>query len=239
MQFHRHVVPEMMDRLDLPEAAHVSALAGLRRANQATKAAQHVAKPIVALARRDRIDRISMLDVACGGGDVPIDVALRAKAMGIGIELTLLDRSATALRNAAAAAQRAGVHCRFVQADLLNECPQLNFDVVACSLFLHHIPQPGQVVDFLKNLRRMARRRIVVGDVRRSWIGWATAWVGSRLLSRSPIVHHDGPASVRGAWTMRELANFAAEAQMNGATVQRSWPWRMLLVWDATGVRTE
>jgi 2-polyprenyl-3-methyl-5-hydroxy-6-metoxy-1,4-benzoquinol methylase len=114
----------------------------------------------------------------------------------------------------------------------LNECPQLNFDVVACSLFLHHIPQPGQVVDFLKNLRRMARRRIVISDVRRSWAGWATAWVGSRVLSRSPMVHHDGPASVQGAWTMRELANFAAEAQMNGATVQRSWPWRMLLVWD-------
>ncbi|MGA2442241.1 MAG: methyltransferase domain-containing protein [Tepidisphaeraceae bacterium] len=234
MQFHRHVVPEMMDRPDLAEAAHVSALAGLRRANQATKAAEHVARPIVALARRDRIDRISMLDVACGGGDVPIEVALRAKAMGIGIELTLLDRSATALRSAAAAAERAGVHCRCVQADLLNGCPQLNFDVVTCSLFLHHIPQPGQVVDFLKNLRRMARRRIVVSDVRRSWVGWLIAWVGSRVLSRSPIVHHDGPASVRGAWTMRELADFAAEAQMNGATVQRSWPWRMLLVWDAT-----
>jgi 2-polyprenyl-3-methyl-5-hydroxy-6-metoxy-1,4-benzoquinol methylase len=234
MRLQRHIVPEMMDRPDLPEAAHVGALAGLRRANQATLAAQHLAKPIVALARRDRIDRISMLDVACGGGDVPIDVALRAKAMGIGIELTLLDRSATALRSAAAAAERAGVRCRCVQADILNECPQLNFDVVTCTLFLHHIPQPGQVVDFLKNLRRIALRRIVIGDVRRLWIGWATAWLGSRVLSRSPMVHHDGPASVRGAWTMRELASFAAEAQMNGAALRRSWPWRMLLVWDAT-----
>ena len=235
MRLHRHVVPELMDRADLAEAEHVSALVGLRRANQATKAAQHVAKPILALARRDGIDRISVLDVACGGGDVPIDVALRAKSMGIGIELTLLDRSATALRSAAAAAERAGVRCRCVQADILNECPQLKFDVVTCSLFLHHIHQPGQVVDFLKNLRRIARRRIVINDVRRSWIGWGTAWIGSRVLSRSPLVHHDGPASVRGAWTMHELASFAAEAQMNGATVRRSWPWRMLMVWDATG----
>ncbi len=234
MRLRRHVVPEIMDRPDLPEAAHVSALAGLRRANQATKAAEHLAKPIIALARRDRLDRISMLDVACGGGDVPIAVALRAKSMGIGIELTLLDRSATALRSAAAAAERAGVHCRCVQADILNECPQPNFDVVTCSLFLHHIPEPGQVVDFLKYLRRIARHRIIVSDVRRSWVGWGTAWVGSRAFSRSPMVHHDGPASVLGAWTMGELASFAAEAQMNGATVQRSWPWRMLLVWDAT-----
>jgi 2-polyprenyl-3-methyl-5-hydroxy-6-metoxy-1,4-benzoquinol methylase len=234
---HRHVVPEIMDRPDLPEAEHAGALEGLRRINQASKTAERIVEPIVAQARRDRIERISMLDVACGGGDVPIHVALLARTMGIGIDLTLLDRSATALHNAAAAAEWAGVPCRCVQADLLSQWPELSFDVVTCSLFLHHIPRPDQVVDFLKNLRRTARRGVIVSDLRRSRIGWLIAWVGSRVLSRSPIVHHDGPASVRAAWTMRELAKFAADARMTGAMFRRSFPWRMLLVWDATGDR--
>ena len=232
---HRHVVPEIMDRSDLPEAEHAGALEGLWRINEASKTAKHVVEPIVALARRERLNRISMLDVACGGGDVPISVALLAKSEGIDIELTLLDRSATALRNAAAVADRAGVSCKCIQADLLAQWPELSFDVVTCSLFLHHIPESEQVVEFLKNLRRIARRRVIVSDLRRSRVGWLIAWVGGRMLSSSPIVHHDGPASVRAAWTMDELARFAGDAQMSKLIIRRSFPWRMLLIWDAMG----
>ncbi len=62
-------------------------------------------------------------------------------------------------------------------------------------------------------------------------MGLAAAWLGCRLLSRSPIVHFDGPASVRAAWTIEELQSFAVAAQMDGAVVRACAPWRMLLVW--------
>ena len=56
----------------------------------------------------------------------------------------------------------------------------------------------------------MARRQVVISDLRRSRSGFVIAWIGTRLLSRSPVVHYDGPVSVRAAWTIRELAGFAA-----------------------------
>jgi hypothetical protein len=75
----------------------------------------------------------------------------------------------------------------------------------------------------------------VISDLRRCSAGLIAAWIGSRVLSRSPIVHFDAPASVRAAWTLAELAEFASRARMRNVKVQRSWPWRMLLTWDATG----
>lgn len=232
---HRRVTPEIMDGPGITEGAHLSALNGLRRINRASKAVHYMMKPIIAMARRENLKRVSMLDVACGGGDVPIGVAVRAQNAGVEIDLTLLDRSATALQNAAAAAERAGIACRCVQADLLTQRQELSFDVVTCSLFLHHIPEPGQVVDFLKKMQAMARRQVVISDLRRSRCGFVIARIGTRLLSRSPVVHYDGPISVRAAWTIGELADFAARAQMNGVRIHRCWPWRMLLVWEPIG----
>jgi len=55
--------------------------------------------------------------------------------------------------------------------------------------------------------------------------------VGCRLLSRSPIVHFDGPVSVQGAFRMDEALDLAARAGLDGATIRRSWPERFLLSW--------
>lgn len=230
---HRRVTPEIMDEPDVAAAEHVSALDGLRRINRSSHAADNVARPIIAMARRRNLKQLSMLDIACGGGDVPVGVVLRARRAGIEIELTLLDRSATALRYAAAKADRMGIACQCVQSDCLTQRHAMHFDVVTNSLFLHHLRGPNQVIEFLRNAKEMARRLVVINDLRRCRDGWIGAWIGSRILSRSGIVHHDAPASARAAWTVEELAEFAADAEMSGVQIERRWPWRILLTWEA------
>jgi 2-polyprenyl-3-methyl-5-hydroxy-6-metoxy-1,4-benzoquinol methylase len=230
---HRQVKPEIMDEPDVAEAAHVSALEGLGRINRTSRAAVHMAEPIVAMARRRNLKRVSMLDVACGGGDVPIEIVASAREAGLEIDLTLLDRSATALKYAEAKAERAGIACQCVQSDCMGDGQSARFDVVTNSLFLHHISGPDHVVEFLKRVRERSRRLVVISDLRRCWDGWLIAWAGSRILSDSGIVHHDAPVSVRAAWTMREVAGFAAGAELKGVRIKRCWPWRMLLTWEA------
>jgi len=228
----RAVTDELMDSPDVDEVAHLEALDGLRRINQASRAAMRMLQPIVRLARREKLNRISLLDVACGGGDVPISVALGARQLGIQISLTLLDRSLTAVRRASAAAEQSGIDCRGVEADVLGTLPPLKADVVTNSLFLHHISEPDQVVGLLHGMCEMAEGMVVISDLRRSRLGLAVAWAGCRVLSRSRIVHHDGPASVRAAWTLQELADFAGQAGMAGVSIRPCAPWRMLLIWE-------
>jgi MFS superfamily sulfate permease-like transporter len=58
--------------------------------------------------------RLSILDVACGGGDVPVGVARQMNALGIEASLILTDRSLTALGIARRAAEEFQLSARCV-----------------------------------------------------------------------------------------------------------------------------
>jgi hypothetical protein len=97
-------------------------------------------------------------------------------------------------------------------------------------LFWHHLAEP----DGIKLLERMAaaaRRAVLVDDLVRSRLGFALVWVGSYLLTRSSVVHTDGPLSVRAALSLAEARELAERAGLHGATIRRHWPERFLLTW--------
>jgi 2-polyprenyl-3-methyl-5-hydroxy-6-metoxy-1,4-benzoquinol methylase len=228
----RYVTPEIMDSPTIDAFAHRQALAGLRRINRVCGAAGPILRSVRDLAARSGLTRLTLLDVACGGGDVPIQIALAGERIGLEIDLTFLDRSFTALQQAAQNAARAGLPTRTIQADSLDDIPTASFDVLTNGLFLHHQAQADDVVALLAQMRRVAARQVVISDLRRCRRGLLGAWLGCRLLSRSPIVHHDGPASVRAAWTIAELKDLANRAEMSGAIIRRCPYWRMLLEWS-------
>ena len=130
-----------------------------------------------------------------------------------------------------AAATRANLPITTIPGRAPDQLPTGPFDVITNSLFLHHIDAPT-VIATLAALRDRTRRLLVISDLRRSAAGYAIAWASCRLLTRSPIVHHDGPVSVRAAWTIPELTQMAEAAGLTGATVKPSFPWRMLLTWS-------
>src|SRR4051812_8373658 len=110
----RRRVHEIMDGPDLPEPEHRAALAGLAALNRISRTAQSYLPHIVALAARLKRRELQLLDVACGGGDVPLALAQLAKKHGIELHLTLLDRSAVALQQAGALAAAGGINCQTV-----------------------------------------------------------------------------------------------------------------------------
>ncbi len=143
--------------------------------------------------------------------------------------MTGCDVSGTALDHARTAAARAGVALAVERVDALQGALPAA-DVVMCSLFLHHLTV-DDAATVLTRMRDAAGDTLLVNDLRRSGAGFAAAVMGTRLLSRSPVVHIDGPRSVRAAFTSPELAALAARAGLQGATVGRRFPWRMLLTW--------
>jgi len=73
--------------------------------------------------------------------------------------------------------------------------------------------------------------QLLVHDLIRSPIDLLLTWIGTRLLSRSAIVHIDGPLSVGGAFQLDEVVQLAASAGLVGAQITRFWPERFLLSW--------
>jgi 2-polyprenyl-3-methyl-5-hydroxy-6-metoxy-1,4-benzoquinol methylase len=227
----RVVVPELMDAPGLDPVAHTRALVGLSRLNALAASRRLVWTPVEAFARAHGRS-LDVVDVACGGGDTAIDLAARARAAGLELQVRGVDVSPTALEHARHAAVDAGVDVAFERTNVLDvhDLP-LRADVLTCTLFLHHTSRP-QALSLLRAMANAARLGIVVVDLLRTRLGFALATLAARLVTRSPIVHFDAAASVRAAFSFDEVRALAQEAGLVPMTLERVWPERFRLVWS-------
>lgn len=224
--------PELMDQPGLSEEEHCRALAGLRRINWWSRSDAIVWPAIVELAGKRAGKSLQILDIASGGGDIALSIAARAERAGIPVEVDGCDISPFAVRYATQqAAQRGLKQVRFFECDVLSESLDKQYDVVMCSLFLHHLDEePAQ--QLLEIMARSTRELILVNDLRRSRLGYSLAWSACRILTRSPVVHTDGPLSVAGAFTEAEVTALAEQAGLTGFQITPHWPQRWLLKWS-------
>ncbi|NNK61670.1 MAG: methyltransferase domain-containing protein [Gemmatimonadetes bacterium] len=227
----RVVVPEVMDDPELDPVEHERALRALARVNRLSGTAGRIWREILRAARDDAPIRV--MEVACGGGDVAVALAARARSSGLPLSLTATDRSERAVRSGRKRAERAGVAPDFVVGEAPDGLPQGPWDLVYASLFLHHLAE-AEAQHFLTVLGRIARR-VVVDDLRRTSMGLALATVAGHVLTRSPVVRVDGPRSVRAAFAPEEVEAMARRAGLRSVRVRRSWPQRWTLTADGSG----
>ena len=152
---------------------------------------------------------LAVVDLATGSADIPRAVAAWAGRRGLRARLLATDLSPKIL-GLAARGTPPGVE--FVVADARRlPFDEGSFDIATCSLVLHHL-EPDDAVLMLKEMRRVARRGVVVNDLVRSWVGYLGARLVARTMSKSPLFRHDAPLSVRRAYTKDEMATLAARA---------------------------
>lgn len=223
--------PEVMDQPGLDPKEHAKALMGLRRINAISRCSAGLFRPIEALAITQPAKPLRVLELACGGGDTAIDLALMAKRKGLALDIHACDLNPEAVVIAQTNAVRRQAALTVFTADALAKPTDHNsFDVVYCTLFAHHLDEPD-VIRLLEVMALRSRKLVLVDDLIRSRLGFALAWIGTRLLSRSWVVHTDGLLSVRAALQPDEMKSIAMQAGLNDAQIKRSWPERYLLSW--------
>lgn len=227
----RNRQPEVMDDPALDAQRFVGSLVGLRRINAITGSARILWS---ALQRQiSQLDRgpIRVLDVASGAGDTAISLWKRAQSDNRAIEIHGCDINPHAVDFATASAHRASADVRFFQHDVLNGAFPDGYDVVISSLFLHHLDEEN-AKNFLKVAAETVNKGILIHDLARGKAGYLFAYYGVRLISRSDVVHVDGPRSVEGAFTVEEARAMGEAAGLHGCRVSPRWPFRFLLEWS-------
>ena len=227
----RQLRPELMDQPGLDPIAHQAALLGLGRINAMTRSAACFFPDIRRLAILNPARRLRLLDVACGGGDTVRAISRMAQREGIDLEVHGCDISAEAVSLARAAADAEGLETHFFQTDAINSPLPGGYHLITTSLFLHHLTEPD-AESLLRSMAAATLDQLLVHDLIRSHIDLLLTWIGTRLLSRSPIVHIDGPLSVGAAFQLDEVAQLAAAAGLMGAQITKFWPERFLLSWS-------
>ena len=221
---------ELMDEPGVDRGELSTSLRDLRGVNRWLGGTRVVLHHLAELVARHPGESFTVLDVATGSADIPLSVACWARERGLRAEVTATDMHDGTL--ALAREHTAGdPDVRVERADALAlPYPDGAFDFALCSTALHHF-EGEDAVRVLRELHRVARRGVVVNDLRRS----RPALLGARLLAatvwrRHPVTRHDGPLSVRRAFTPAELLDLARRAGMEGARVHTHLPFRLALV---------
>lgn len=172
---------------------------------------------------------VSVLDLATGSADIPIAISRWAKRRGRTITIVASDSSEAVL--ALARKQVAGepditvAHYDALAVPL----PDKHVDIVLCSLSLHHFA-PDDAVQVLREMDRLARTGFILNDLRRGRLGYAAAWITSRLTTRNRLTRHDAPLSVMRAYTPRELDALLHRAGIDDAVISTHLWFRMAAV---------
>ena len=227
----RNLQPELMDDPNLPRDDHELALRGLARLNRCSGVASAMYRRIrrLAMTRDDR--KLHLLDVASGSGDVPLRWAAWAKREGWHLQLTLLDLRSVAVEEQQRRAHAADLNVLSLQHDCLDTPLPSGFDVVTCSLFMHHL-ENHQASQLLQGMQTASDGTVLVCDLERSYLNLALVMAASRLLSRSKVVHTDATLSIQGAFTMPEFQTISQQALGRSLKIRRLFPCRFIATID-------
>lgn len=232
----RTVIPELLDT-DTGTAREVEdSLADLRMINRYFGGRRTMAQLILQVAKERHIGKISWLDVGGGTGDLAALTSESLSKHGIELQPMLLDRMPghmTTQLGPKSEPSSSNGSWRYpsIGGDALAlPFKDNSFDVVGCSLFVHHL-EPEQVIEFTGQALRIARHAVLIHDLIRHPMHVAMAYAGYALY-RSRITRHDSVASVRRSYTVEELMDMLGQTDAAKVEARRFFLFRMgVIAW--------
>lgn len=171
----------------------------------------------------------TLLDVGTGTGDIPEQLRRIAARQGVTLKVFGLDDRLELVK--ATRDWPVGGIC----GDALNlPFASSSFDFVIASQVLHHFTNED-AVRFVREMHRVARRRAVIADLRRSWVAVAGLWSVSFPLGFHPVSRHDGVVSILRGFLGSELRDLVRQATGTVPRVRRRIGWRLTASWSPMG----
>ena len=215
---------EILDDSAVDAATRLRSLADVRRSNDLFGGRRAAVAATEKLRYAD-VTSLSLLDVGTGLADIPAEIGRRSERRGFRITTVGLDESADLLGEARANLTHAV--CGSIRALPFRDD---SIDLVLCSQLLHHFAD-GDIADVIAELDRVARVRVIIADLRRSWIAAAGFWLASFPLRFHRVTRHDGVVSVLRGFTATELRDAVVAAVGQEPSIEREHWFRLTVSW--------
>lgn len=151
--------------------------------------------------------KLRVLDLATGSADIPRLVAEHARKIGAEVRIVALDFQTATLETARRmSAGYPEITCE--EADVLTYENAEPFDIVICSLALHHFSD-DDAVRLLRRCRELSRSFVLVSDLRRGLLAKMGVHLLTALIYRDRMTHQDGRLSAARAFSFQELQGLA------------------------------
>jgi ubiquinone/menaquinone biosynthesis C-methylase UbiE len=183
---------------------------------------------------RQGLQSFSVLDVGAGSGEllrVAVQWARETNRSASLVGLELNERSARSILDQSAQFPEISS----VQASgLVLPFPDRSVDYVISSLMLHHFDDEG-AVGILREMGRVARRRIFVIDLHRNPVAYFFYTTLGRLILHNRLLREDGALSILKSFKPAELEELGQQAGLGNVTVEKHFPSRLVLSASTNG----
>ncbi len=219
---------ERLDTGDYTTAEYDVCLSELRFINRWIGDIWALRKTLLREIEQADLREFSVLDVGAGSGELLREIAKYAKktkrnAKLFGLEYNELSANSIVSEsknfNEISAIRGDGFSLPFADN---------SFDYTICSLFTHHFTDEN-VVKLLLEMKRVSQRGIFVIDLHRHTIAYALYKVFCVAFSISRLVREDGSLSVLRGFKPNELKDLAKQVKLENASVERHFPFRLVL----------
>jgi SAM-dependent methyltransferase len=167
----------------------------------------------------------TLLDVGTGTGDIPDRLRRFAARHEVSLDVFGLDGRVELVR-ATREFPVAGVAGDALALPFASR----SFDFVIASQVLHHFAQ-DDALQLIREMDRVARRRVIIADLRRSWVAVAGLWLVSFPLGFHRVSRHDGVVSILRGFDGSELRDLVWHAVGVVPDVRKRLGWRVAASW--------
>lgn len=154
--------------------------------------------------------QMRVIDLATGSGDIPRLVIDYARKIGATVRVDAIDQQLSTLEIARKLSD-GYPEIVFHRGDILLFGNEQKYDIVLCSLALHHFSDEA-AVQLLSRALQLSARFVLVADLRRAWVTSIGVYLLTAFIFREPMTRNDARASAARAFSFEEFRLLAERA---------------------------
>lgn len=222
----RTSAPEIMDDFQMEGDSLRQTLDEIAGINQLLGGNRITVQGVRQLLQSIPIDKtVSIVDIGCGNGDMLRTLAACARKEGRKVQLIGIDANRFTIAHAITLSvdyPEITYHCTNIFSD---EFAESKYDVVLCTLTLHHF-EDAAMRSLLQLLLRNARIGIVINDLHRSKAAYYLFCIFSFMWGLGPMAKEDGRISILRGFKRKELIALAKSLNIVQYTLRWKWAYR-------------
>lgn len=175
------------------------------------------------------IQKLTICDLGCGGGDMLKRVSSWASENNIEVELIGIDANPNVIEYAIQNC-RSIPKIKFITLDVFSEeFKNQQFDIILSTLFFHHFDN-HQLEYLFRTLTNQCRVGLVVNDLHRHWFAYYSIKVLTRVFSKSSMVRNDAPLSVQRSFIRSDILALMSTSGIKKFQLRWRWAFRWQLI---------
>lgn len=173
-------------------------------------------------------ERIKIIDLGCGNGDMLRALANFGKKNNISLELVGIDANSYTIKHAENLSKNYE-NISYQRIDVFNDLENpVSSDIVLLTLTLHHFTDED-IVKLLSRYQNTTKMGIVINDLQRSATAYKLFTVLCYVFNLNRMSKQDGLTSILRGFKRVDLLQYSKELLLKNYTI--SWKWAFRYQW--------